>query len=127
MLILITVLLALIPTVAILYPFIFKRGISSVFHDETSTYSELIRRWEATVAGLKSTELEYAIGNLTDEDYADLNEQYMLEAARVMKAMELEEQQEDDLLASVAQEVRAAREKFAGPTRHGVEGQEQNA
>ena len=127
MLILIAVFIALIPTVAILYPFIFKRGISSVFHDETSTYSELIRRWEAAVAGLKSTELEHAIGNLTKDDYTDLKEQYMLEAARVMKAMELEDQQEDELLASVAEEVRAVRERFSGPTWPDVEGQEQNA
>jgi hypothetical protein len=127
MLILIATLLALIPTAAILYPFVFKKGISSVFHDETSTYSELTRRWEASVAGLKSTELEHAIGNLMDDDYADLKEQYMLEAARVLKAMELEDQQEDELLASVSREVRAVRERFSGPEPQGTEGQEQDA
>ncbi len=127
MLILIAVVLSLIPAIAILYPFVFKRGISSVFHDETSSYSELTRRWEAAVAGLKSTELEHAIGNLTDDDYTDLKEQYMLEAARVMKAMELEDQQEDELLASIVAEVRAVRERFSGPTVQGVEGQDQNA
>ena len=44
MLVLIAVLLALIPAIAILYPFVFRRGISNVFRDETSTYSELTRR-----------------------------------------------------------------------------------
>lgn len=126
MLILIAALLALIPTIAVLYPFFFKKGISSVFHDETSTHSDLTRRWEAAVAGLKSTELEHAIGNLTDDDHADLKEQYMLEAARVLKAMDLEEQQADDLLASVTQEVRAVRERFSGPARPSGEGQERN-
>ena len=92
MLVLIAVLLALIPAAAILYPFVFRRGMSTVFRDETSTYSELTRRWEAAIAGLKNTELEHAIGNLTQEDYHDLREQYMLEAANIMKAMELEDQ-----------------------------------
>ena len=116
MLVLIAVLLALIPAVAILYPFVFRRGISTVFRDETSTYSELTRRWEAAIAGLKNTELEHAIGNLTQEDYHDLREQYMLEAANIMKAMELEDQQEEELLANVAMEVRAVRERITDPS-----------
>ena len=114
MLVLIAVLLALIPAAAILYPFVFKRGLSSVFRDETSTYSELTRRWEAAIAGLKSTELEHAIGNLTEDDYRDLREQYMLEAAAIMKSMELEDQQEEELLATVAEEVKAVREGITG-------------
>ncbi len=114
MLVLIAVLLALIPAAAILYPFVFKKGLSSVFRDETSTYSELTRRWEAAIAGLKSSELEHAIGNLTEEDYLDLREQYMLEAAAIMKSMELEDQQEEELLATVAEEVRAVREGITG-------------
>ena len=116
MLVLIAVLLALIPAAAILYPFVFRRGISTVFRDETSTYSELTRRWEAAIAGLKNTELEHAIGNLTQEDYYDLREQYMLEAANIMKAMELEDQQEEELLANVAMEVRAVRERITDPS-----------
>jgi hypothetical protein len=116
MLVLIAVLLALIPAAAILYPFVFRRGISTVFRDETSTYSELTRRWEAAIAGLKNTELEHAIGNLTQEDYHDLREQYMLEAANIMKAMELEDQQEEELLANVAMEVRAVRERITDPS-----------
>ena len=114
MLVLIAVLLALIPAAAILYPFVFKRGLSSVFRDETSTYSELTLRWEAAIAGLKSTELEHAIGNLTEEDYRDLREQYMLQAAAIMKSMELEDRQEEELLATVAEEVRAVREGITG-------------
>ena len=97
-------------------PFVFKKGISTVFRDETSTYSELTRRWEAAIAGLKNTELEHAIGNLTEDDYGDLREQYMLEAANIMKAMELEDQQEEELLTNVAREVRAVRERFTGPS-----------
>ncbi|CAI8038502.1 hypothetical protein GBAR_LOCUS21463 [Geodia barretti] len=51
-------------------PLRIQESISTVFRDETSTYSELTRRWEAAIAGLKNTELEHAIGNLTQDDYA---------------------------------------------------------
>lgn len=127
MLVLIAVLLTLIPAAAILYPFLFQRGISTVFRDETSTYSELTRRWEAAVAGLKTMELERAVGNLTESDYIGLKEQYMTEAARIMKAMELEDQQEEELLSEVAQEVRAVREQFTGPPAEGHDKQARDA
>lgn len=127
MLVLIAVLLTLIPAAAILYPFLFQRGISTVFRDETSTYSELTRRWEAAVAGLKTMELERAVGNLTESDYIGLKEQYMTEAARIMKAMELEDQQEDELLSEVAREVRAVREQFTGPPSEGHDMQARDA
>lgn len=127
MLVLIAVLLTLIPAAAILYPFLFQRGISTVFRDETSTYSELTRRWEAAVAGLKTMELERAVGNLTESDYIGLKEQYMTEAARIMKAMELEDQQEEELLCEVAQEVRAVREQFTGPPAEGHDMQARDA
>lgn len=127
MLVLIAVLLTLIPAAAILYPFLFQRGISTVFRDETSTYSELTRRWEAAVAGLKTMELERAVGNLTESDYIGLKEQYMTEAARIMKAMELEDQQEEELLSEVAQEVRAVREQFTGPPAEGHDMQARDA
>ena len=58
--------------------------------------------------------MEHAIGNLTADDYRDLREQYMLEAANIMKAMELEDQQEEELLANVASEVKAVRERITG-------------
>lgn len=127
MLVLIAVLLTLIPAAAILYPFLFQRGISTVFRDETSTYSELTRRWEAAVAGLKTMELERAVGNLTESDYIGLKEQYMTEAARIMKAMELEDQQEEELLSEVAREVRAVREQFTGPPAEGHDMQARDA
>lgn len=127
MLVLIAVLLTLIPAAAILYPFLFQRGVSTVFRDETSSYSELTRRWEAAVAGLKTMELERAVGNLTESDYLGLKEQYMTEAARIMKAMELEDQQEEELLSEVAQEVRAVREQFTGPSAEGHDMQARDA
>ena len=116
MLVLIGVLLALIPLAAIAYPFLRGRGDAFVAEDESSTYSELSRRWEEAVTGIKGAELERAIGNLDEADYARLREQYMTEAASVMKAMDLEEQQEQELLAGIELE--------AGRVRQGVLGED---
>ncbi len=38
--------------------------------------------------GLKNTELDWSIGNLTEDDYQLLREQYMTDAALALKAME---------------------------------------
>jgi hypothetical protein len=114
MLVLVGVLLVLIPMAAILYPFLRRQATAYVTDDESSTHAELSRRWEAAFAGIRTTELERAIGNLAEEDYRLLREQYMTEAAMVMKAMELEEYQEQDLLAGIEREVRAVRHGILG-------------
>ena len=115
MLVLIALLLALIPAVAVLYPFLRRRSVSRAVVDEGSNEAELARRWDAALSGLKNTELEYAIGNLTQTDYRWLREQYMTQAALVMKAMDLELEQERDLLSSVRREIRSVRTRAAGP------------
>lgn len=115
MLILIALLLALIPAVAILYPFLRGTGRDEYLEDEGSAKAELSRRWEATLDALKSTELEWAIGNLAREDYTRLREQYMTEAALIMKAMELEEEQEWEMASAIRREVRQVRPSTLGP------------
>ncbi len=114
MLILVAIVLALIPAIAILYPFVRRRIGDEIVEDESSPQAALQRRWDSAVAGLRSAELEYALGNLAEVDYRWLREQYMLEAAQVMKAMELEFEQEEELLASVAREMRNARLRVLG-------------
>ena len=112
MLVLISVLLALIPAIA--YPFLRSRTDDLVFEDEASTYSALSIRWEAAVAGIKNTEHERAIGNLAEDDYRQLREQYMTQAALVMKAMELEDQQERELMAGLDREAAQVRRRVLG-------------
>ena len=55
------------------------------------THLDVVRRWEAALAGLKSTELDWATGNLTSDDYSWLRERYMKEAALAMKVIESQE------------------------------------
>ena len=115
MLVLIAVLLALIPAAAILYPFIFRRGLSI----------RLPRRdlhllgADPPVGSRHRRTQEHRVGARhrqpdAEDDYRELREQYMLEAANIMKAMELEDQQEEELLANVASEVKAVRERITG-------------
>ena len=115
MLVLVAVLLALIPAAAILYGLL--RGVARAepSEDEGSTHAELTRRWDSALAGLKNTELERAIGNLAQEDYRSLRQQYMTEAALVMKAMELEEEQVQELESTISREVRQVRLRVLGP------------
>ena len=114
MLVLAVIVLALIPAFVIIYPFLWGRSSEETLVDEPSPSEELWRRWESAVAGLRNTELERALGNLPEFDYQWLREEYMTEAAVVMKALELEQQQEEELLAAIETEVRRVRERTLG-------------
>ena len=114
MLVLIAILLALIPAVVIFYPFLRGLGESELLEDEGSPQAELGRCWDSALAGLKNAELEWAIGNLSNEDYGWLKEEYMTKAALVMKAMELEEQEEQELLSDIDREMQKARHSVLG-------------
>ena len=113
MLVFIAILLALVPAVAILYPFV-RRSRQVTPQDESSPQAELARRWDSAVSGLQSTELERSIRNLSTDDYEALRHRYMTEAALVMKSMELEEQEEREMLAAVETEVRQVHERILG-------------
>ena len=115
MLILIALILAAIPAVAVLYPFIMRGSSHEWLEDEGDPMAELERRWDAALAGLKNAELEFSIGNLDNEDYMWLRQQYMREAALVMRAMELEEEQEEELLARVEEQIQEVRARALGP------------
>lgn len=105
--------LVAVPLVAILYPFLRRRGTHDVLAD-AEPHDELDRRWDAALAGLRSAELERAIGTLGEEDYQVLREQYMTEAALVLRSLEMESGREADLLARVEEEIRRVREGFLG-------------
>ena len=116
MLILAVIILTLVPTIAVIYPFLWGNPSEEILVDEPSPSEELRRRWESAVAGLRSTELEHALGNLPQADYEWLREEYMTEAALVMKALELEQQQEEEMLASIEVEIGRVREGILGGT-----------
>ena len=119
MLVLIAVLIALVPAVAIAYPFVRRLGRDEIPAYEDSTGTELELRWDGAVAGLKGAELDWTIGRLAEEDYRWLRRQYMTEAALVLKAMELEEDREAEMLASIEREMESERVGIAGADAEG--------
>ena len=121
MFVLIAVFLAIAVALVIALPFLRSARSSQETIDESSPQADIARRWDAAVAGLRNTELERAIGNLTDDDHRSIMRQYMLEAAGLMKAMGLEEDQEEALLADLGREVREVRTRLLGPDVQAVE------
>lgn len=113
MLVLIGLLLALIPAAVIAYPFL-RGGGREWLDDESSAAATLQRRWDAALDGIRSAELERAVGNLADADYRWLRRQYMREAAVVMRAMDLEREQEEAMLSAMDAEARRVRERVLG-------------
>ena len=113
MLVLAAFLLALIAAVVIAYPFLRRMG-PSLLSDEDTRGAELASRWETAVAGLRGTELEWALGNLAEEDREWLRERYMTDAALVLKEMELEDADEHALMATVEREMQRARTQAVG-------------
>ncbi len=113
MLVLLGLLLALIPAIAIAYPFL-RGGAGEWQDDESAPLAVLERRWDAVLDGIRSTELDHAVGSLDDSDYRWLREQYMREAALVMRAMDLENDQEEAMLATLEDEARRTRERMLG-------------
>ena len=112
-LVIVGLVLIAIPLAAILYPFLRRRGLHEVLA-ESEAHEELDRRWDAALAGLRSAELEHAIGTLGEEDYQVLRDQYMTEAALVLRSLEMEAGREAELLARVEEEIRRVREGFLG-------------
>ncbi len=126
MLVLITLVLALIPAVAILAPFLRPQRFDEILVDEAAPGDELRRRWDNAVAGLKSAELERALGTLSEDDFHWFREQYMTEAALVIKALELEQQQEEEMVASIEAEIRGVRQRVLGEDSPGGKGDTSN-
>ena len=114
MLVLIAILIALVPAIAILWPFVAGTGRDEFEADESAPGADLMRRWDAAVAGLRSAELEHAIGNLAADDYRLVRRQLMTEAAVVLKTMELEEAEEERMLGAVRKDMQAVRTRALG-------------
>lgn len=105
MLILIAVLIALLPTIAILYPFVRHHRVPAPTNDIDTPRLDLERKWESAISNLRTTELEYTVGNLSYGDYHQLQERYMSDAAQVMKDLQLEQREEKELLDWIDSEV----------------------
>ena len=64
--------------------------------------------------GLQSAELEKSLGNLQEEDYMWLRDIHMNEAALVLKAMDLSESDEIEMMKKVNDEIARTRIQSGG-------------
>jgi predicted PurR-regulated permease PerM len=88
MLILISVVLVLVPALAIIYPFLIKNSDHSIVRNEQQDRLELQIRLDNALLGLKDLESERLLGTLSDKDYLLMKDQYLLEASMLIKSME---------------------------------------
>ena len=106
MVIIIGILLCIVPGIAVIYPLWRKfSSMSPPPEDESSLEADLDRRWESAIDGLHSSELEYSVGNLSLEDYKELREVHMLEAAVVLKMFDLSGEDEKLLFDQISEEL----------------------
>ena len=114
MIVTVAILLTLVPVLLILWPFVRGLRRDEFEYDEGAPQADLMRRWDAAVAGLTSTELDHSLGNLSDEDYQGLRTRLLTEAADLMREMELSEEEEEHMLAALSEEVRGVRTGIEG-------------
>ena len=106
MVVLISLILSIFPFILIIFPLIRKYSVSEFIpQDESSLFSDLERRWDSAIEGLRSTELERMVGNLHDQDYEWLKNIHLYEAALVLKALDLSEVEQNQLIDEVRNEV----------------------
>ena len=106
MVVLISLILSIFPFILIIFPLIRKYSVSEFIpQDESSLFSDLERRWDSAIEGLRSTELERMVGNLHDQDYEWLKNIHLYEAALVLKALDLSEIEQNQLIDEVRNEV----------------------
>jgi len=122
MIVTIAIILTLVPALLILWPFVRGLRRDEFEYDEGAPQADLMRRWDAAVAGLTSTELDHSLGNLSDEDHQGLRTRLLTEAADLMREMELSEEEEERMLAALSEEVRGVRTGIEGDAEVATDG-----
>ena len=123
MIVTIAIILTLVPALLILWPFVMGLRRDEFEYDEGAPQADLMRRWDAAVAGLASAELDHSLGNLSDEDYQGLRTRLITEAADLMREMELSEEEEERMLTALSEEALGARSRIEGSAGIEAEGE----
>ena len=83
-------------TIFICYPFFTKTGSENLFEEDKKNYTE-IRKSDLQLleenklelySAIKEIEFDHGLGKLTDEDFKELRESYIYEAAKVVRKIE---------------------------------------
>ncbi|TDJ07647.1 MAG: hypothetical protein E2O67_02200 [Deltaproteobacteria bacterium] len=83
-------------TIFICYPFFTKTGSENLFEEDKKNYTEkrksdlqlLEENKLELYSAIKEIEFDHGLGKLTDEDYKELRESYIYEAAKVVRKIE---------------------------------------
>ena len=91
MLVLISILLTIIPAVAIIYPIVRRSPNNSMFEDSRERSEDFSRRLDAAYTGIKNVEFDYEIGNIDEHDYMWLKDRYLSDVALAMESVDTED------------------------------------
>ena len=91
MLVLISILLTIIPAVAIIYPIVRRSPNNSMFEDSRERSGDFSRRLDAAYTGIKNVEFDYEIGNIDEHDYMWLKDRYLSDVALAMESVDTED------------------------------------
>ena len=113
MIVLFAFVLAIIPAVAILSPFLMRKKHPYLSDKETHIAGP-ISDWEAAIFDLKNLELEFAIGNLAKEEYDSLRTMYMNKAAQLLRNVHVSQNEQSELMIAVESEMQSVRKRVVG-------------
>tara|TARA_B100000745_G_C19807682_1_gene266046 strand:- start:111 stop:458 length:348 start_codon:yes stop_codon:yes gene_type:complete len=105
MIVAIAIFLALIPAIAVIYPFLRRFLSDELVFDESSPELYLLRLWESALSNIRNIELEWSIGNLSKDDYIFLRRKSILNVAVVIQNMELHENKKIELIEKIKHEI----------------------
>ena len=89
MFVFLSIMICLLPAVAVIYPFIRRIHYKSVdIERESVRRRELEKRWEVALDELKNTEFDMEIGNLQEDDFKVIRFKQIEEAALLLRDME---------------------------------------
>lgn len=102
-------------TIFICYPFFTKTGSENLFEEDKKNYTEkrksdlqlLEENKLELYSAIKEIEFDHGLGKLTDEDYKELRESYIYEAAKVVRKIgELSHKNNLSIEDKIEQEIR---------------------
>ena len=105
-------------TIFICYPFFTKTGSENLFEEDKKNYTEkrksdlqlLEENKLELYSAIKEIEFDHGLGKLTDEDYKELRESYIYEAAKVVRKIEeLSHKNNLSIEDKIEQEIRSSK------------------
>ena len=102
MLVFLAVLIALIPLVAIVYPFLRGQSYLQVPDDSATKIDSIYSRWQVLTEGISILELDHDLSNLNDVDYIEARDQYLLEANTILDEMGLNGKDRESMFSQIS-------------------------